>query len=160
MSYTLNSTVGTLVAGGNGPGQNKTQLYSPRGLHFDSVTNSLVIANYEAHNIVRWVIGASSWIIVAGNTNGSFGSKATTLYYPWDVTLDPFGNVYVADRVNHRIQFFRAGELNATTIAGDTAQSGDNSTRLNRPLSVALDSQLNVYVSDTFNNRIQKFSRY
>lgn len=160
MSYTLNSTLGTVVAGGNGLGINNTQLYLPSGLYYDSATDSLVIANYGEHNIVRWTVGASNWTLVVGSITGSFGSGPTVLRFPWDATFDPMGNVYVADRANHRIQFFLAGRLNATTIAGETAQSGNSSTRLNRPLSIILDNQLNLYVADTFNNRIQKFFRY
>jgi DNA-binding beta-propeller fold protein YncE len=50
--------------------------------------------------------------------------------------------------------------MNGTTIAGVTGQSGISSTKLNQPYSVALDSQLNLYVADTGNNRIQTFLRY
>jgi hypothetical protein len=160
MRYTLNSTVGTLVAGGNGAGTNSTQLYYPRGLCFDSSTNSLIIANPYANNVVRWVIGASYWTLVAGTMNGSYGSGSTTLNNPWDVRLDPMGNIYVADRNNDRIQFFLPGQMNGTTIAGVTGQSTTSSTNLNQPLGIALDSQLNLYVSDTYNNRVQKFLRY
>ena len=160
MSYTLNSTLGTVVAGGNGPGINNTQLHLPSGLYYDSATDSLVIANYAEHNIVRWIVGASNWGLIVGSITGSFGSGSTALRFPWDATFDSMGNIYVADRANHRIQFFLAGRSNATTIAGETAQSGNSSTRLNRPLSVALDNQLNLYVADTYNNRLQKFFRY
>jgi sugar lactone lactonase YvrE len=167
MSYTLNSTVGTLVAGGNGVGVQPTQLYYPRGLHFDSLTNSLLIVNNLAHNVVRWVIGASNWTLVAGNYNGSTnnpnnsrGSDSTQFNGPWDVALDPYGNTYVSDRYNQRIQFFRPGELNGTTIAGVTGVSDSTPNLLNGPLSIALDSKLNLYVSDSVNNRIQKFTCY
>ncbi|CAF4565010.1 unnamed protein product [Didymodactylos carnosus] len=40
------------------------------------------------------------------------------------------------------------------TVAGDGVL-GANSGRLNMPWDVAIDSQLNVYVADAFNNRIQ-----
>ncbi len=167
MYYTLNSTVGTLVAGGNGMGTNNTQLYTPKGLYFDSSTNSLVIVNSGAHNVVRWVIGASNWTPLAGNFNASAsninataGSGPASLNGPFDATLDPMGNLYVADRYNHRIQFFQAGQMNGTTIAGVTGVAGSSSANLNQPLSVALDSQLNIYVADSLNNRIQKFTRY
>jgi hypothetical protein len=65
------------------------------------------------------------------------------------------GNLYVADRDNHRIQFFLVGQSNGTTIAGITGISGTNSTLLNVPRSLALDNQLNLYVVDTSNHRIQ-----
>jgi len=160
MQYTLNSNVGTVVAGGNGAGTSTTQLNNPRGLYFDSSTNSLLIANPGANNVVRWVIGASSWTLVAGNLNGSAGSGSTGLNNPWDVTSDSSGNIYVADRYNYRIQFFAANQTNGTTIAGVTGVSGNNATTLDQPLSLALDNQLNLIVSDSFNNRIQKFVRY
>ena len=167
MSYTLNSTVGTLVAGGNGQGLQPTQLYYPRGLYYDSFTNSLVIVSNLAHNVIRWKIGESNWTLVAGsynessnNANKSRGNDATQLNGPWDAIVDPYGNTYVTDRYNHRIQFFRAGEFNATTIAGVTSVSGTTSNLLYEPLSLALDSELNLYVSDSLNNRIQKFTCY
>ena len=43
------------------------------------------------------------------------------------------------------------------TIAGGNGGSGPD--QLNDPSDVAFDSDLNLYVSDTFNNRIQKFER-
>ena len=61
MSYTLGNNSGTLVFGFNGGGNNNTQLYVPRGLHFDILTNSFVITNCAAHNIVRYVLGSSFW---------------------------------------------------------------------------------------------------
>jgi DNA-binding beta-propeller fold protein YncE len=70
------------------------------------------------------------------------------------------GNMYVADRENHRILFFPVGQTNGIIIAGITGISGANSTLLNRPFSVAFDSQLNLYVADAFNSRVQKFVRY
>ena len=77
-----------------------------------------------------------------------------------DVTLDSMGNIYVADRDNHRIQLFLAGQSNGTTIAGVTGRPGSNSTSLYKPYSVALDTQLNLYVADTYNDRVQKFIHY
>jgi DNA-binding beta-propeller fold protein YncE len=160
MQYTSNSTVGILVAGGNGAGMNETQLNNPRGLYFDPSTNSLLIANYGANNIVRWVIGDSNWTLVAGNINGTSGSGSTRFSSPSDVISDSMGNIYVADRFNHRVQFFSAGQTNGTTIAGISTQYGNTSMTLNQPPSIALDSQFNLYVSDTVNDRVQQFTRY
>ncbi|CAF1267824.1 unnamed protein product [Rotaria sordida] len=159
MSYASNASIGTLVAGGNGSGTHSYQLYSPYSVHFDSFSNSLVIANYGAHNIVRWVIGASGWTLIAGYV-GSAGSTSMTLLYPTDAIFDPIGNIYVADRNNERIQFFRASQPNGTTIAGVTQSSGNSANLLYRPYAMALDKQLNLYVTDSSNHRVQKFHRY
>ncbi|CAF4574798.1 unnamed protein product, partial [Rotaria sp. Silwood2] len=52
MSYTSDASLGSVVARGNGLGTNNTQLNNPVGLYFDSFTNSLLIANFMANNIV------------------------------------------------------------------------------------------------------------
>lgn len=146
--------------GGNGAGTGTTQLNAPVGIYFEASSNSLLIANYGAHNIVRWVIGATSWTLVAGSATGSSGSTSTLLNSPVGVTADPYGNVYVADTGNSRIQFFLAGQSNGTTIAGSsTGTSGSTATLLFLPYDLALDNQLNLYVADGGNNRVQKFLR-
>jgi sugar lactone lactonase YvrE len=160
MVYAFNASTGNIFAGYQGPGTNGTQLYFPIGLYLDSSSNSLIIANNLAHNIVRWELNASNWTLVVGSINGSYGSTSTLLCYPYDVILDPMGNVYVADTGNQRIQFYPTGQSYGVTIAGVTSVSGNSSTLFNSPASLALDSQLNLYVSDFANQRIQKFSRY
>ena len=160
MAYQLGASSGIVAAGGNGYGISNTQLKYPVGVYFDSFSNSLIIANYMGHNIVRWTLGENSWTLVAGDRNGNLGSNATQLNQPASATFDPMGNMYVADRENHRIQLFMSEQFQGLTIAGITGVFGINSTLLYRPCSVKLDNQLNLYVADTFNHRIQKFVRY
>ena len=160
MSYPSGVNNGTLILGGRGPGSNNTQLYFPTGLHYDSFTNSLIIANHFSNNVVRFVLGANNWELLAGSVSGLSGTAPNRLLRPSDMTLDPMGNLYVADRNSQRIQFFSNGQLNGTTIAGVTNAAGANATTLNWPSSVKLDSQLNMYVADPSNNRIPQFLRY
>ncbi|CAF1528889.1 unnamed protein product [Rotaria sordida] len=151
---------GIVVAAGNGAGYNKNQLNVPYGLTYESVSKSLIISNGNANNIVRWTLGTNSWTHVAGNITGGSGNTSTLLNLPIGSTIDPMGNIYVADATNHRIQFFLAGEPDGKTIAGITGISGVNSTLLKLPYWIILDKQLNLYVADTFNHRVQKFLRY
>jgi hypothetical protein len=160
MSYTTGASVGTVVAGGNGAGANNNQLNQPFGLYFDSFSDSLIITNGAGNNVVRWVLGTSNWSLLAGDNNGLAGNTSTLLNAPCDVTLDPMGNMYIADTSNHRIQLYMADGSTVITIAGVSGTSGSSSTMLNTPFSVALDSQLNLYVADSFNSRVQKFMRY
>ncbi|CAF3785209.1 unnamed protein product [Rotaria sp. Silwood1] len=158
MQYLSGASSGTVIAGGNGPGTGSTQLNGPFGIYFDSVSNSLVIANRGANNIVRWVIGASTWTLLAGNSGGLSGSSSTLLNGPCSVTLDSMGNMYVADTFNHRIQLFLVGQQNGTTIAGSAGISGNSSSLLNTPYALKLDDQYNLYIADTYNHRVQKFA--
>ena len=151
---------GTIVAGNNTAGVTPTQLNKPRSVYFDSISNSITIANEDARNVVRWSIGASNWTLVAGGPGGVGGTASNRFNFPSDVILDPMNNLYVADGSNHRVQFFVSGEMNGSTIAGFTSVNGNNASLLSFPSGVALDSQLNLYVSDWNNHRVQKFLRY
>lgn len=159
MRYLPNATSGTQVAGSSSSGNSYTQLTSFWGFYADFFTQSFIIANSYGRNVVRWHFNASNWTQLAG-TIGVNGATPTTFAEPSDVTLDPMGNMYVADQHNHRIQFFWAGEMNGTTIAGVTSKSGSNATLFNICSSLLLDNQLNMYVVDRNNHRIQKFMRY
>ena len=66
-------------------------------------TNSLDLYSYEI-------------TVVAGVGLG--GSDAHMLQQPEGIFVDTDLNLYVADVKNHRIQFFRSGEINGLTIAG------------------------------------------
>jgi len=125
------------------------------------LTNTLLIVNAGANNVVRSIINSTEWTFVLGDPNGIRGNLSSQLASPTDVTVDPMGNIYVVDRRNHRIQFFSVDSLiNGTTIAGKGTVSGSNSTLLDTPSSFTFDNQLNLYVVDRGNHRIQKFERY
>ena len=132
----------------------------PFAIYLDLTSNSLIIANRGVNNIVKWVLGASTWTLLVGSGSGSSGSSSTLLNGPCGVILDPLGNIYVADTSNHRIQFFRKGQTNGTTVAGVTGVSGSTDLLLSGPYAIRLDIDNSLYVADTNNQRIQKFTSY
>lgn len=85
---------------------------------------------------------------------GTDGSGDGEFHEPWDVAVDTFGNVYVADTWNDRIQKFSADGIFDTSWG----ESGSGEGQLEKPFGIAVDAFGNVYVSDTMNNRVQKFS--
>jgi DNA-binding beta-propeller fold protein YncE len=157
MRYAPNSSVGVLVAGTGIGGTARTQLFGPRGLIYNGVTNSLVIVNGISSNIVRWVLDAQNWTLLAGSINGVSGSSASLLSGPTDVAFDSMGYMYVADENNHRVQLFLPDRLNGTTIAGVSGVSGPSATELYKCTGVAFDSRFHLYVADYHNHRIQKY---
>jgi DNA-binding beta-propeller fold protein YncE len=58
----------------------------------------------------------------------------------------------VTDSYNHRFARYRSANF-----AGSWGKSGSGAGDFNRPIGIAADATGNVYVSDTFNHRIQKF---
>jgi len=89
----------------------------------------------------------------AGATEGQFNA-------PRSVAIAPDGSFYVADSRNHRILHFTAdGQLikawgSFSNTNSETAPAGT----FNEPWGVAVAPDGSVYVADTWNNRIQKFS--
>ena len=77
------------------------------------------------------------------------------------MALDNDGNLYIADTSNHRIRKVTTSGV-ISTVAGDGTAgfAGDGgpatAARLNNPIGMALDSSGNLYVGDTYNNRIRK----
>jgi hypothetical protein len=148
MNYQQGKPCCTLVAGGNGPALNSSQLLSPWAVYFDSPSNSLLIANRGANNIVRGTLGASNGILFAGDINGTNGTSPTRLADPNDVMADPMDNTYVVDAFNYRVQFFHIDESVGTTIAGATSQFGLNPIAFAGPRSFVLDNQLNLWIGE------------
>ncbi len=98
-----------------------------------------------------------SGITVLGT--GISGSNSDRFNNPYHLVIDSSGSFYVADYYNNRIQKFTASSSVATTVAGQAnGQWGINSSYLNQPVYVLIDSSGNLYVSDMSNHRVQYFA--
>ena len=86
---------------------------------------------------------------------------AASFNTPSGLAIDKDGNLYVADTGNNSIRKVTPEGL-VSTIAGDgTAGYADGpaaQARFNGPIGVAVDKNANVYVADTYNDRIRKIS--
>lgn len=93
-------------------------------------------------------------------TLGGAGSETGQFLSPRGIAIAPDGSFYVADSLNHRIQHFDAGGqfLNAWgSRAGMDAGDAPGGT-FNEPWGVAVGPDSSVYVADTWNHRVQKFT--
>lgn len=164
------------------------QLWNPSSVAVDSAGN-IYIAD-PTNNVVRVVcqtqtpipctnaefvsptVGAVTW--AAGDINTFAGQNITGAGYNGDggqsfsallnnpngVTLDPAGNLYIADTDNCAIRKVVPSGI-ISTVAGDgtgcgyPSYSGDGGpaiqAKLNYPKSVAFDSTGNMYIADTGN---------
>jgi DNA-binding beta-propeller fold protein YncE len=97
--------------------------------------------------------------VVAGETD-KHGSTDNLLNTPGNLYVHATdGIVYVADRLNNRIQKWSKNATKGITVAGlSNSTSGINATSLNSPYAVLVDDETGViYVADSFNNRVQRW---
>ncbi|HEX2622579.1 MAG TPA: hypothetical protein VHL11_20605, partial [Phototrophicaceae bacterium] len=92
----------------------------------------------------------SEWGATGGEP-GQFGAKGAS--GPEDVAIDQAGNIYVSDRVNHRVQKFDP-DGNLLTIFGGEA-SKDGQGLFDQPLGLAVASSGNLYVLDVGSKLLQ-----
>ncbi len=90
------------------------------------------------NSIYLWTFNASAPNVTLTQVNDT----PNTLNQPSGMTLDPYGNLYVADTNNNRVVMYCVNSTVGTTMVGGTGST----PTLNQPLFVAFDSNLNMYV--------------
>lgn len=159
---------------GDGGAATSASFNAPAGLAIDGAGN-LYIAD-SLNNVVRKITAATGIVsTVAGNGTQGFGgdngaATAAELNFPWGVTVDANGNLYIADTGNQRIRRVDAATGMIVTVAGNGAPSaagdgkgtysGDGGPAtlagLSLPYATALDGAGNLYIADSANHRIRK----
>jgi len=136
------------------------QFNTPAGVAVDAAGN-VYVADLVNHRI-RKITPEGLVSTLAGSTEGFRDGSGTSAQFngPTGVEMDAAGNVYVADSDNHRIRKITPEGL-VSTLAGSTEGFRDGSgtsAQFNSPIGVAVDAAGNVYVADSFNNRIRKIT--
>ncbi|MCD6518577.1 MAG: TIGR03663 family protein [Anaerolineae bacterium] len=80
-------------------------------------------------------------------------------YGPRDLIFDQEGYLYVADTGNKRIIKYDARSGQSEQMVGAVGGAGTEDGRMQEPVGIALDGEGNLYVADTWNQRIQVFDK-
>ncbi|CAF4956070.1 unnamed protein product [Rotaria socialis] len=104
MKWNKGAKEGIVVAGGQGKGNALTQLHWPNGIFVDTL-GTLYVADRGNHRVMRWTQGdkKQGTVIVGGN---GYGAGANQFNFPVGLSFDRYGNLYVADVNNDRVQRF------------------------------------------------------
>jgi sugar lactone lactonase YvrE len=160
----ITTVAGTGVEGfADGPATS-AQFSFPRDVAVDS-QNNLYIAD-TGNGRIRKVTPAGVVSTVAGNgTVGYSGDNgpatSAMLSYPAALATDSAGNVYIADTWNYRIRKLTSdGKIQTVAGNGSYGPFGDGgpatSASLGVILSITVDAQNTLYLSDTYNHRVRK----
>lgn len=166
----INTVAGNGTAGyaGDGGPSTSANISEPCGVAVDSAGNIYFSQSNIPNSAVRKASASGTMSTVAGTTlGGGFsgdGSLATNAQVngPTGLALDSSGNLYIVDTLNNRIREISNGNISTVVGNGIPQFSGDGGTpihaSLNNPQGMAFDSAGNMYIADTFNNRIRKVS--
>jgi hypothetical protein len=157
---------------GDGGPATRAELDLPQAVAVDGL-GDVFIAD-TGNNVIREVNQRGDITTYAGTgTAGYRGddgrARFAELSSPTGVTVDAFGNLYIADAGNNVIRRVSTSDQ-ITTVAGNVALdqangglggfSGDGGpathAQLNSPQGVALDRAGDLYIADTFNNAIRE----
>ncbi len=153
-------------SGDNGPAT-AANLNSPVAIAFDTA-NNLYISDYNNNRIRK--VSASNGIIntLAGTDSTGYNgdnipATSAWLHSPAGITLDKAGNIYFVDQNNCRIRMIKASNNTIYTLSGGKAGfSGDGGPATKAqfwyPLGIAVDASGNVYIADTYENRVRKIT--
>jgi len=167
-SFTISTIAGNGSTGYSGDGGQATSaaLSDPRGLITDAAGNAYfcdrsnhAVRKIDTSGIITTVAGTG----VSGYNGDNIPGTQARLNNPWRVTIDPAGNLYIADSGNDRIRKLAPNGI-ITTVAGTgrAGYSGDGgpatSATFNFPEQAELDVSGNLYIADSGNNVVRKVS--
>ncbi|HXB69550.1 MAG TPA: IPT/TIG domain-containing protein [Candidatus Acidoferrales bacterium] len=146
------------------------QVFHPSALALDSAGN-LFIAD-TSNEAVRKLTTAGIISTFAGQGGAGFGGDGglatrAQVSNPSGLAFDGAGNLFIADTTNNRIRMVAPNGI-ISTVAGSSG-SGSNfagdggaatKARLNSPKGIAVDAAGNLFIADTFNNRIRVVATY
>ncbi|CAF1591776.1 unnamed protein product, partial [Adineta steineri] len=173
ITFANSSTIGTVVSGS-----------------FVSINNTVYVANQQTNTVIVWFEGSiNPDKILSGSLNTPYGLFVTPLgdiYVDngqnngrvdkfsfnsnisnsamsvpgvcYGIFVDVSNNLYCSAMSSHQVvkKWLDDNVLTSTIVAG-TGTAGSTATTLNCPYGIFVDAEINLYVADFFNNRIQMF---
>ena len=149
--------------GGHGDGEAPSaQFKTPTGVAVDAAGN-VYVADSGNHRIrmisngqVSTIAGSGS-ITIGAHVDG-LATTVARFNYPYDLALDAAGNIYVADYTSSRIRKIAPRAVGESDRKVSTITSGGEAVAFNTPTGVALDAEGNLYVAESNNEQIRKFT--
>ncbi len=138
----------------------------PSGITLDSDEN-IVVADRRANRVFRVDATTGSVEVIAGSgragfsNDGNLAINADLLHPEW-VAYDATGNLFVADRGNHRVRKIdhRTGVITTVAGTGEFLSNGDGGpateAALTNPFGIVFDESDNLFIFDTETHMIRR----
>ena len=159
VTITAKIIAGSTSGFNNGSGS-KAQFRNPAGIAVDAEGNLFVADIFNEK--IRKITPNGNVSTFAGSTFGFADGVSNVAMFkrPFDVTIDPIGNLYVTDFFNHKIRKISSTGL-VSTFAGNIEGYLDGigtSALFNLPNNITIDKQGTLFITDSENRRIRKIT--
>ena len=165
---------GKFLSGFGSHGDGDGEFDSPWGITVDEL-GDIYVADWRNDRVQKFTSDGEFMMKFGknGSANGEFNR-------PTDVAVDLDGDIYVCDRGNNRVQLFNAEARYVDKFIGDATLSKagreymmtnaspnrirdmavlEPQKRLRLPRSIAVDSDMRLYIADTGSYRIQIYQK-
>ncbi|OYU82744.1 MAG: hypothetical protein CFE24_14335, partial [Flavobacterium sp. BFFFF2] len=150
-SGVVSTLAGSLASGATDGIGTAATFSEPTGVSVDASSNVFVADRYN--NSIRKV--------TPDGVVSTFADANAGLTRPSGVAVDASGNVYVADSNNNKIKKITSAGVVSTFAGSGTYASTDGTgaaATFKAPNGIAVDRSGNVYVADTYGNKIRKIT--
>lgn len=170
-SQIISTVVGSGSAGfmtggysGDGGPADSAEMKTPTGIVFDTLGNMYIsdlgnncIRKIDTLGIITTICGTG----ILGDSGDGGPASAAQLNAPWGITIDTYGNLYIADWLNNRVRMINTAGIITTVVGrGGQGSGGDGGPAadadLFRPSDLTFDIHGNLYIADSYNNVIRK----
>ena len=136
-------------------GEGALNFWDPMGILVDDENNVYVIDQGNNNKIRKFDSNGNFLeIVISGKLSENPDKEDGTISQAIDIEMNSEGDIYISDKYN-RVQKFSLGVK--TDYYQDLRFFYQNNGDFYTPSFAAIDSSDNIYVTDTQNNRIQKF---
>jgi sugar lactone lactonase YvrE len=148
-SWNVSSHAAVSFFGTKGAGTG--QFSTPAGVGIDPATHNLFVADSVNNRVVELAV-----------SNGSVTSTVKTFTSgfnkPYGVASDGAGHLAVADRTNNRVVVLNESDGSVAAVITGSDVTGGGPTTLHNPENVAFGPSGDLYIADTYNDRILEYS--
>ncbi len=164
----IRTVAGTGLAGFSGDGGPATlaQIDAPESIVLDTAGNLFFADMYNAR--IRKVTPGGTISTVAGNGAQGFGgdggpATSAKLCFPYGVTVDAIGNLYIADTANSRIRkVTKDGLISSVAGNGTVGYEGDGGPAILAKIGgiqgITVDAAGNLFIADSSGGSIRKIT--
>ena len=146
-----NAREGDIVADGKGQGSRTDQLNQPHAVLLDRLNNGLIISEHGNRRVIRWFLPKDKQ---KRDENEVIISNILCLGW----AMDDEGALYVSDFERNEVRRYGRRDGRGGVIVAGGHGRGPALNQLDCPRQISVDAECCVYVSDSLNHRVMKWT--